>query len=124
MTPGRLVMALSPSVELRSLLGSQGAAAAGTLNLAGVADPVVDGLIEEIIAATTRDEMEARVRALDRVLRAQHIWVPNWYSGSYLVAYWDLFGRPAVQPPYARGDDFWWFDAAKYRALQAAGALR
>ena len=48
--------------------------------------------------------MEVRVRALDRVLRAKQIWVPNWYSGKYLVAYWDVFGRPETQPPYARGD--------------------
>ena len=48
--------------------------------------------------------MEVRVRALDRVLRAMQIWVPNWYSGKYLVAYWDVFGRPEEQPPYARGD--------------------
>ena len=41
--------------------------------------------------------MEVRVRALDRVLRAKQIWVPNWYSGKYLVAYWDVFGRPEEQ---------------------------
>jgi microcin C transport system substrate-binding protein len=58
------------------------------------------------------------------VLRSRHIWVPNWYSGSYFVAYWDVFGRPETQPPYARGDAYWWLDQDKYDRLVAEGALR
>ena len=123
-TPGRFVMSLSPSTELRSLFGSAGAGQPGTLNLAGIADPVVDALIDEIVAADTRAAMEVRVRALDRVLRAMHVWVPNWYKGSFWIAYWDVFGRPDTKPPYARGDAYWWYDAQKAEALKAQGALR
>ncbi len=72
----------------------------------------------------SREEMEARVRALDRVLRGQHVWVPNWYKGEHWIAHWDVFGRPEEKPPYDRGDEFWWWDEEKYRALQEAGALR
>jgi microcin C transport system substrate-binding protein len=122
--PGRLVMSLSPSIELRSLFGSAGANNPGTLNLAGVADPVVDALIEEVIAADSREQLDVRVRALDRVLRAKQIWVPNWHKGEYWVAYWDVFGRPPAPPAYARGDAYWWFDQAKYDKLKAEGALR
>jgi microcin C transport system substrate-binding protein len=122
--PGRLVMSLSPSIELRSLFGSASAESPGTLNFSGVTDPVVDALIEDVIAAETREEMEARVRALDRVLRYKQIWVPNWYKGAYWVAYWDVFGRPDAPPKYARGDSYWWFDQAKYDKLRAEGALR
>lgn len=123
-TSARLPMNMSPSTELRPMFSSAGAAAPGTLNLAGIADPVVDALIEEIIAAPSRAEMEGIVRALDRVLRAKHVWVPNWYSGSYRLAYWDIFGRPEVQPAYDRGVDFWWFDQGKYDRLKSLGALR
>ena len=122
-TPGRLVLSLSPSVELRTLFGSEGAAAEGSLNLSGVADPVVDALIEQIIAAGTREEMAVRVRALDRVLRAMHIWVPNWYKGTHWVAHWDVFGIPE-KPAYARGDTWWWWDQPRFDALRAAGVLR
>ncbi len=122
--PTRLVMSLSPSIELRSLFGSQSANAPGTLNLTGVADPVVDALIEKVIASTTRAEMEARVRALDRVLRQKQIWVSNWHKPSFWVAYWDVFGMPPAPPRYARGDAYWWWDAAKADRLKAAGALR
>jgi microcin C transport system substrate-binding protein len=122
--PGRLVMSLSPSIELRSLFGSAGAGAPGTLNLAGVADPVVDALIEQIIQADSLEQLDVRVRALDRVLRAKQIWVPNWHKGAYWVAYWDVFGMPPAPPAYSRGDSYWWFDQAKYDKLKAQGALR
>lgn len=122
--PGRLVMSLSPSVELRSLFGSEGSLSPGTLNLAGVADPVVDELIELVIASDSREQLDLRVRALDRVLRAKQIWVPNWNKGSHWLAYWDVFGKPAEKPLYARGEAYWWFDQAKYDRLKAEGALR
>ena len=122
-TIARLVLSQTPSVELRTLFGSQSADAPGTLNLAGVADPVVDALIEQIIAAESRVDLETRVRALDRVLRAKHIWVPNWFKGTHWLAFWDVFGRPDLKPPFSRGIDYWWFDQTKYDALRAEGAL-
>ncbi len=124
MLPARLSMSLSPSVELREIFGSESADTPNTVNFSGVDDPVVDGLIEKIVAATTRDEMETGVRALDRVLRQKQIWVPNWYKPTYWVAYWDVFGQPDQPPPFSRGDAFWWFDQAKYDKLKAEGALR
>ncbi|WP_424933116.1 extracellular solute-binding protein [Amaricoccus macauensis] len=124
LVPGRFSMSLSPSLELRQLFSSEAAETPGSANYTGLADPVVDALIEEVISADSRDELVPRVRALDRVLRIKQIWVPNWYSGVYRVAYWDVFGRPDVQPPYARGDAFWWFDQEKFDALKAQGALR
>lgn len=122
--PTRLVMSMAPSVELRTIFGSEGADTAGSFNLSGVKDPVVDGIIELIIAATTREELDGRVKALDRVLRQQQIWVPNWSKGSFWIAYWDVFGRPETPPLYSRGDGYWWFDQTKYDALKAEGALR
>ena len=121
---GRFTMSLSPGLELRQLFGSDAADTPGSPNYAGIDDPVVDALIEKIIAAEDRETLNARVRALDRVLRQKHVWVPNWYSGQFLIAYWDLFGRPDVQPPYSRGDAYWWYDEDKAAALREAGALR
>jgi microcin C transport system substrate-binding protein len=119
---GRFVLALSPSVELRQLFGSEAAAQSGTFNLSGLADPTVDALIEEVIAAPDRATLETRVKALDRVLRDRIIWAPNWYKGTHWIAYWDVFGRPETKPPYDRGTDFWWWDEEKAAALRAAGA--
>ena len=120
----RLVLPLSPSTELRSVFGSASVNDPGTFNMAGVADPVVDEMIDRIIEADTRETMTHRVRALDRVLRAKHIWIPNWTKGSHWLAYWDVFGKPDIKPDFDRGDTTWWFDQEKYDALVAEGALR
>ena len=121
---GRFSLSVSPSVELKTLFGSDSADRPGTFNLSGLKDPVVDALIDQVISAKDRDTLKTRVKALDRVLRDRLIWVPNWYKGSHWIAYWDVFGFPAEKPPYDRGTDYWWFDQEKYDALVAAGALR
>ena len=123
-TVARLVVGNTPSVELRSIYGSGSADAPGSFNLSGVADPVVDALIDRVVGAQSRDEMVTAARALDRVLRAKHVWVPNWNKGEHWLAYWDVFGKPAVKPLYARGEDYWWFEPARHEALREAGALR
>ena len=120
----RFALPLSPSVELRTLFASKSANEPGSSNVSGVSDPVIDALIEEIIAAEDRETLNTRVKALDRVLRDKIIWVPNWFKGSHWIAYWDVFGRPDVKPLYDRGIDYWWWEQAKYDALVEAGALR
>ncbi len=119
-TTERYVMRNTPGVELRSYFGSAAAKMDGSLNLAGIADPAVDALIERVIAAKNREEMQIAARALDRVLRAGHYWVPHWYKASNNVAYWDKFSRPATKPRYDRGIlDTWWYDEAKAAKLAA-----
>ena len=121
---GRFVMGTTPSLELRQLFSSETANAKGAPNFTGLADPVVDALIEKVIEAQSREEVEVASRALDRVLRDKQIWVPNWYSGQHLVAYWDVYGKPDQQPPYSRGDELWWWDGDKAAKLKQEGALR
>jgi len=119
-TTQRYVMRSTPGVELRSYFGSQSADLDGSLNLAGIKDPAVDALIERVVAAKTREDMTTAARALDRVLRAGHYWVPHWYKGSHTVAYWDKFSRPETKPKYDRGIlDGWWFDEAKAAKVAA-----
>ncbi len=41
-------------------------------------------------------------------------WVPHWHKASHWLAYWDVFGRPASKPRYARGiPETWWYDREK-----------
>ncbi len=47
----------------------------------------------------------------------------NWFKGTHWLAYWDVFGKPAIKPEYDRGVDYWWWDEDKYQALKAQGAL-
>ena len=115
----------TPSSELRAFYGSAAAGAEGSNNLTGLADPVVDALIEKVVVATSREELNTAVRALDRVLRSKHIWIGGWNLGAHRVAVWDVFGIPEEPAPYDffRNVDFWWFDRDKYEALVAEGAL-
>jgi microcin C transport system substrate-binding protein len=120
-TTERYQMRNTPGVELRSYFGSQAAKMDGSLNLAGISDPAVDALIERVIAAKSRDELNTAARALDRVLRAGHYWVPHWYKPSNNIAYWDKFSRPEVKPRFDRGIlDTWWYDEDKAAKLAAS----
>lgn len=121
---GNAQASLIPGAELKQFFGSQTADVSG-FNLMGLKSPAADRLITEVIAATTREEMETRTRALDRVLRREYFWVPQWFKAHHTVAYYDIFGHPEVLPPFSRGElDFWWYDAEKAAAVKAAGALR
>jgi microcin C transport system substrate-binding protein len=107
---------VTPGSGLRVFFGSESAKAPGSYNLSGIASPAIDALIEKIVAAKSREEIDVAGRALDRVLRAEQFWVPNWYKGSHWIAHWDIFGRPAIKPKYDRGIiDTWWYDPEKAR---------
>ncbi|MEO5615882.1 MAG: extracellular solute-binding protein [Cypionkella sp.] len=94
-------------------------------NLMGLKSPAVDKLIDVVLAAKTKDELTVATKALDRVLRAEDFWVPQWYKNTSTVAYYDIYDHPAALPPYALGEmDFWWFDQAKADKLKAAGVLK
>ena len=114
----RFTGGMTPGDSLRIFFGSASADKPGTYNLSGVASPAIDGLINKVVEAKSRDELNVAGRALDRVLRAEQFWVPNWHKGSYWVAYWNKFSRPATKPKYDRGFvDTWWYDEAKAKRI-------
>ena len=108
---------LSPGNEQSDFWASERAAVPGSRNLAGIRDPVVDKLVELIIAAPDRDALIARTRALDRVLLWGAYVVPHYHNQAFWVAYWDKFDRPRIAPKYALGLDTWWVDGKKVAAL-------
>ncbi len=118
----RFSFSSTPGDSLRNYLTSQAAATKGSQNLAGIADPAVDALVDRIIAAKTREELTVACRALDRVFRAGRYWIPHWYLPAHRIAYWDVFGRPPAQPRYFRGiPDTWWYDRDKAAKLEQKG---
>ena len=121
---GRALSEYIPSSGLKQYYAST-SADNSAFNLMGLKSPAADKLIDQLIAAKTRQEMTILTRALDRVLRAERFWVPQWFKDSHTVAYYDQFAHPEALPPYALGEmDFWWYDAEKAARLKAAGALR
>jgi len=118
----RFSFSSTPGDSLRSYFSSQAAALQGSQNLAGISDPVVDALIERIIAADSRPALISACKALDRVIRAGRYWIPHWYKASHWLAFWDVFGRPATKPRYARGiPETWWYDRDKAGTLEQRG---
>jgi microcin C transport system substrate-binding protein len=111
---------LSPGNEQRDDWTSEKAGVPGSRNLAGIRDPVVDALVDALIAAPDRPSLVARTRALDRVLLWGHYVIPHWHNRTFRVAYWDLFARPRLPPPYALGLETWWVDPARATAVRAA----
>ena len=118
MVVGGWGQSLSPGNEQTDFWNSERAGIAGSRNLAGVRDPVVDKLVELVISAPDRPSLVARTRALDRVLLWGFHGIPHYHIRTFRVAYWDKFERPRVSPKYALGfPDTWWVDAKKEAAL-------
>jgi microcin C transport system substrate-binding protein len=110
--------------DLKQYYGSE-TADVSAFNVMGLKSPAVDRMVKVVMAAHSNDALTDATRALDRVLRAERFWVPQWFKATHTVAYYDMFEHPANLPPYALGElDFWWFNEDKAAALKAAGALR
>ena len=127
-TTERLSMSATPGDSVRPYFSSQAAATKGSYNLAGIANPAIDALIEKIIGADDRVELTNACRALDRVFRAGRYWVPQWYRTTHPLAYWDVFDHPKNLPRYQVSDystdvgerTIWWYNAAKAARLEQA----
>ncbi|WLD58116.1 extracellular solute-binding protein [Salinispirillum sp. LH 10-3-1] len=88
-------------------------------NRAGVQDPVIDALIDGIVANQENDEMlMAYGRAFDRVAMWNFYVIPNWHNDSFWIATWDKFDRPAIRPKYDIGTETWWQDNEKAARLR------
>jgi microcin C transport system substrate-binding protein len=114
----RFSMSSTPGDAMRTFFSSQVADIKGSQNLSGIKNPALDALIERIIAADDRNELRTACRAFDRVFRAGRYWVPQWYSASHRIAYWDVFGHPPTIPRYGGvgAPDFWWSGETKAKS--------
>ncbi|WP_449566984.1 extracellular solute-binding protein [Lelliottia nimipressuralis] len=91
-----------------------------TYNAPGVKSPVVDNLINQIIAAQgDKTKLVPLGRALDRVLTWNYYMLPMWFMGEDRLAYWDKFSQPSIRPIYSLGLDNWWYDVNKAAKLPA-----
>lgn len=89
-----------------------------TYNTAGVIDPAVDYLTQQIADNQQNPEkLLALGRALDRVLQWNFYMVPQWHLSKFRVASWDKFERPEIIPDYDLGVDTWWVSKQKAAKL-------
>lgn len=103
---------LSPGIEQRARWGSAAAAVEGSFNLAGVADPAVDAMIDAMLNAPDEEHYVAAVRALDRLLISGHYMVPMQHNTDEWLAYWSVLDHPEVTPLYGYQLPTWWHKQA------------
>ncbi|WP_016774156.1 extracellular solute-binding protein [Pseudomonas sp. R62] len=103
---------LSPGLEQWQYFHSSQVNVKGSKNYAGIANPVVDHLLEQLLAARTRDEQIAAGKALDRVLLWQHYSIPNWYLNYHRLAYRNRLAF-VTTPPYTLGLSAWWLKSSE-----------
>ena len=120
MIVGGIGQSLSPGNEQRDFWHSSRADEPGSRNQIGIKDPVVDELIDAVIAAPDRASLIARTRALDRVLLWGHYVVPHFHLQASRLIYWNRFGRPDTVAKYSHGyPTTWWIDPEKQAELDA-----
>ena len=117
-----------PGIGLRQWFSST-TADDSSRNLMALRSEGIDRLVETVIGAETEEELRDAARALDRALRAEAFWIPQWFKDVHTVAYWDQYDYPKPLPPLIAASptglaiDFWWYDAEAAQALRDAGAL-
>jgi microcin C transport system substrate-binding protein len=118
---GNFAQSDSPGNEQRDFWGSEAADRHGSRNLIGVKDKAIDKLVDHVIFAKDREELVAATNALDRVLLWNDFVVPQWYSPTVRIAYWNRFGQPTTLPALTPGFmQVWWYDKEKADALLGA----
>ena len=104
--------------DIENYFHSDAATKPGSRNLPGTADPAVDEMIAAVGRANDRESLTTALRALDRLLRARHDWIPNWFAANHRAAYWDMFGFVEPKPDFGFPvEQLWWFDEEKAKAI-------
>ncbi|WP_047144978.1 extracellular solute-binding protein [Aquamicrobium sp. LC103] len=99
---------LSPGIELLNRWSSEARDVEGSFNLVGAADPAIDAMIGAMLAARTKEDYVAAVRALDRVLISGAYMVPMQHNTEQWIAYWKYLRHPERSPIYGYQLPTWW----------------
>ncbi|NMX60723.1 extracellular solute-binding protein [Pseudomonas sp. WS 5079] len=98
----------SPGMELYNFFGSSSAFDPGSNNYIVLQNPAVDTLVTGLVRATTQAQMLSYAHALDRVLQWNYYWIPNYYPPGTSAAWWNRFGRPAIEASNDEALESWW----------------
>ena len=106
-------MGTMPGTELREMFGSNAAENKGSYNIIGIQNQVVDELIDKLVKTHDKDDYEAYVKALDRVLLSEHYLSFQWYSRYNRVGYRNKFGIPETKVKTGYLPFTWWIKQAE-----------
>jgi microcin C transport system substrate-binding protein len=115
MVVGRIGQSSSPGNEQKEYWSSEAAKQTDSRNLIGIQNPVVDALVDKIIAAPSREALVTSCQALDRVLQWNYYSVLNWYTDQHRIAYQSRLRHPEFGKyvPLDTSLDTWWDSTAK-----------
>ncbi|MCW4151928.1 extracellular solute-binding protein [Halomonas sp. 18H] len=116
---GSFPQSASPGNEQREYWGSEYADAPQSRNLIGLQDPVIDDLVDRLIAADSRDDLDTAAQALDRVLRWGFYVIPQWHLPATRLAFWDKLAWQEPFPEYRLDLDAWWIDPQRAQEIEA-----
>jgi microcin C transport system substrate-binding protein len=108
---------LSPGNEQREFFASEFADKKGSRNSAGIKNPAIDAIIDQLIAAPNRQALISATQALDRALIWNHYVIPMWFVPNAWIAYWKRVTFKSPLPGYGIAGNImahshiWWYDA-------------
>jgi ABC-type oligopeptide transport system substrate-binding subunit len=117
MTTNVMPQSLNPGNEQAQFWGSASADQPGNYNYAGIKNPVIDDVIQQLIRAPDREQLVVRTKVLDRLLRAGYYQIPTYGKGENWFVYWNMYHQPQVKPKLSTGIDYWWSDAAEAKKV-------
>ncbi len=107
-------LSLSPGNEQYLYWGKEGINSPGSRNWMGMDNPPAEAMIEKMLAARTKEDFIAAVKALDRVLTSGRYVIPSWFSPVSRIAHVKELKFPDIISIY--GDwigfqpDVWWHE--------------
>ncbi len=99
---------LSPGNEQSFYWGSAAADEPGSRNYMGVRSKALDAMIGALLAAESREDFVAAVRALDRVLMSGLFVVPLFHLPEQWVAHWAYIEHPTTTSLSGYLPETWW----------------
>nr|WP_321513750.1 extracellular solute-binding protein [uncultured Pseudodesulfovibrio sp.] len=110
-----------PGNEQRNYWTSEAAKTPGSRNWAGVSNPAINALVDNLISSEDEKALTLNTQVLDRALLWGHYIVPGWFSPVDRLTYWDKFGRPENQPKNGVDLFSWWVDEDKEARILKSG---
>jgi len=99
---------LSPGNEQINRWASAYAGIERSLNYAGVKNPAVDAMIDEMLTARDRTTFEAAVRAFDRVMLSGDYVIPLYHLPELWIAASSRLKFAKQQPAFGTDIHLWW----------------
>ncbi|KAF1025881.1 MAG: Oligopeptide-binding protein AppA [Acinetobacter bereziniae] len=118
MTPMDMPQSLTPGAEQAQMWGSKAADEVGNYNYAGIKNPVIDQLIQKMIASPNREQLVLHTRILDRVLRAGYYQILTYGNDKNWYAYWNMYHQPVIKPKLSLGLEYWWADPIETKKVE------